>query len=168
MSASWFLELTYLIWTSGSTLILSNNHSHVSLSTVWVLDTCLIVGLCPSIIILITASLSSKKCTTEIHCEKKVCSWAHNPHYHQTENDYSYKYEINSKTIDPHQITNITFFLNSKTIHPQTNYRRYRYCRFLSSVGSWSVDRGAHIQVFTFSSQDHGRLSNMRISEHSR
>ena len=39
------------------------------------------------------------------------------------------------------------------------NYRRYRYCRFLSSAGTWSVDHGAHIQAFTFSSQDHGRLS---------
>ena len=26
-------------------------------------------------------------------------------------------------------------------------------------MGSWSVDRGAHIQAFTFSSHDHGRLS---------
>ena len=99
--------------------------------------------------------------------------------------------------------------MNSKTINPQTNYRRYRYYRFLSSVGSWSVDRGAHIQAFTlklsgsrsvacgariqaftflltktlsrsrsvvdcahiraftFLSQDHGRLSIARISEHS-
>ena len=31
--------------------------------------------------------------------------------------------------------------------------------QILSSVGSWSVDRRAHIQAFTFSSQDHGRLS---------
>ena len=29
------------------------------------------------------------------------------------------------------------------------------------------VDRGAHIQAFTFSCQDHGRLSIVRISEHS-
>ena len=59
---------------------------------------------------------------------------------------------------------------NSKTINPHKNYRRYRYCRFLSSVGSWSVDRGAHIQAFTFSmklSQNHGRLSIVSISKHS-
>ena len=47
------------------------------------------------------------------------------------------------------------------------NYRRYRYCRFLSSAGSWSVDRGAHIKVFTFSSQDHGRLLAVYVSKHS-
>ena len=42
---------------SESRLILSNNQSK---ATLWVLDTCLIVGLLPFIIILITASLSSK------------------------------------------------------------------------------------------------------------
>ena len=41
----------------GSILILSNNEPK---ATVWVLDTCLIVGLLPLIIILLTASLSSK------------------------------------------------------------------------------------------------------------
>ena len=56
MSASWFLVSTYLIWILGSKMILSNNQSR---ATLWVLDTCLIVGLLPFIIILITASLSS-------------------------------------------------------------------------------------------------------------
>ena len=46
----------YLIWILGSKLILSNNQSR---ATLWVLETCLIVGLLPFIIILITASLSS-------------------------------------------------------------------------------------------------------------
>ena len=55
MSASWFLVSTYLIWSSK--LILSNNQSS---ATLWVLDTCLIVGLGHFNIILITASLSSK------------------------------------------------------------------------------------------------------------
>ena len=32
---------------------------------------------------------------------------------------------------------------------------------------SWSVVRGAHIQAFTFSSQDHGRLPDKHISKHS-
>ena len=41
----------------GSKLILSNNQSR---ATLWVLETCLIVGLLPFMIILITASLSSK------------------------------------------------------------------------------------------------------------
>ena len=41
----------------GSRLILSNNQSK---ATLWVRDTCLIVGLRPTIITLITASLSSK------------------------------------------------------------------------------------------------------------
>ena len=40
----------------GSKLIRSNNQSS---ATLWVLETCLIVGLLPLIIILITASLSS-------------------------------------------------------------------------------------------------------------
>ena len=45
------------IWILGSKLILSNNQSR---ATLWVLDTCLIVGFLPFMIILITASLSSK------------------------------------------------------------------------------------------------------------
>ena len=57
LSASWFLVTTYLIWIFGSKLILSNNQSRAPL---WVLDTCLILGLLPLKIILITASLSSK------------------------------------------------------------------------------------------------------------
>ena len=57
MSASWFWVSTYLIWVFGSKLILSNNQSS---ATLWVLDTCLIVGLRPLIIMLIAASLSSK------------------------------------------------------------------------------------------------------------
>ena len=49
MSASWCLVSTYLIWILGSRLIiLSNNQSR---ATLWVLDTCLIVGLLPLIII---------------------------------------------------------------------------------------------------------------------
>ena len=57
MSMSCFLVSTYLIWILGSKLILSNNQSR---ATLWVRETCLIVGLRPLIIILITASLSSK------------------------------------------------------------------------------------------------------------
>ena len=45
-----------LIWIFGSKLIRSNNQS---CATLWVLETCLIVGLLPLMIILITASLSS-------------------------------------------------------------------------------------------------------------
>ena len=56
MSASWFLVSIYLIWILGSRLIRSNNQSR---ATLWVRETCLIVGLLPFIIILITASLSS-------------------------------------------------------------------------------------------------------------
>ena len=47
----------YLIWMFGSWSILWNNQSR---ATLWVLDSCLIVGLLPLIIISITASLSSK------------------------------------------------------------------------------------------------------------
>ena len=57
MFASSFWDSTYLIWTFGSRLILSNNQSR---ATRWVRDTCLIVGLLPLMIIFITASLSSK------------------------------------------------------------------------------------------------------------
>ena len=56
MSASWFLDSTYLIRTFGSRLILSNNQSR---ATQWVRDTCLIVGLLP-LMRINTASLSSK------------------------------------------------------------------------------------------------------------
>ena len=47
----------YLIWILGSKLILSNNQSR---ATLWVLETCIIARLLPFMIILITASLSSK------------------------------------------------------------------------------------------------------------
>ena len=57
MSASWCLVSMYRIWILDSRLILSNN---LSKATLWVLDTCLIVGLRPLMIILIAASLSSK------------------------------------------------------------------------------------------------------------
>ena len=86
--------------------------------------------------------------------------------YHYSGNKYSYKYEIKSKTIDPHHITDITDLYQFQNNKCAKNYRRYRNYRFLSSVGSWSVERGAHIQAFTFSSEDHGRLSIVRISEH--
>ena len=49
-------ERMYLIWILGSRLIRSNNQSR---ATLWVLETCLIVGLLPLIIILIRTSLSS-------------------------------------------------------------------------------------------------------------
>ena len=60
---------TCLTWISGSKLILSNNQSS---ATLWVLDTCLIVGLGPLIIILITASLSSKMYNWDSPREKCV------------------------------------------------------------------------------------------------
>ena len=44
MSESWFLVSMYLIWILGSKLIRSNNQSR---ATLWVLETCLIVGLLP-------------------------------------------------------------------------------------------------------------------------
>ena len=54
------LVSTHLTWILGSRLILSNNQSR---ATLWVLDTCLIVGLRPLMIIIITASLSSEMCS---------------------------------------------------------------------------------------------------------
>ena len=61
----------------------------------------------------------------------------------------------------------------SKTINPHQNYRRYRhyscysYKSKMALAGSWSDVGGAHIQAFTFSSQDHCRLFEVRISKHS-
>ena len=66
MSASWILVSMYLIWILGSKLIRSNNQSS---ATLWVLETCLIVGLLPLIIILITASLSSNIYDKASWCE---------------------------------------------------------------------------------------------------
>ena len=56
MSASWLQVSTYLTWIMGSRLILSNSQSR---DTLWVRETCLISGLLPLTIILISASLSS-------------------------------------------------------------------------------------------------------------
>ena len=53
----WCFVSMYRIWILETRLIRPNNQSK---ATLWVLDTCLIVGLWPLIIILITASLSSK------------------------------------------------------------------------------------------------------------
>ena len=52
---SWFLVFMYLIWILESKLIQSNNQSRATLF----LETCLIVGLLPLMIILSTASLTS-------------------------------------------------------------------------------------------------------------
>ena len=69
MSASWFLVSTYLIWIFGCKLILSNNQFR---ATLWVLDTCLVIGLLPLIIILITASLLSKMLRGDSPWEERV------------------------------------------------------------------------------------------------
>ena len=66
MSASWFLVSMYLIWIFGSKLIRSNNQSR---ATLWVLETCLIVGLLHLKIILMTASLSSNTYNKASCCE---------------------------------------------------------------------------------------------------
>ena len=57
MSAIWFWVSTILIWILVSKLILSNRQPS---ATMWVLDTCLLIGLLPLMIIPITACLSSK------------------------------------------------------------------------------------------------------------
>ena len=69
MSASWFLVSMYLIWILESKLIRSNNQSRAAL---WGLDTCVIVGLLPLMIILITASLSSNTYNKASWCEEKT------------------------------------------------------------------------------------------------
>ena len=70
-----FFVSTCLIWISCSKLILSNNQSS---ATLWVLDTCLIVGLLPLVIISITVSLSSKICNWASHWEELafVTTWS--------------------------------------------------------------------------------------------
>ena len=65
-SASWFLVSMYLFWILGSKLIRSKNQSR---ATLWVLETCLIVGILPFIIILITASLFSNTYNKASWCE---------------------------------------------------------------------------------------------------
>ena len=72
MSASWFLVSMYLSWIFRSKLIRSNNQFK---ATRWVLDTCLIVGLRPFIIIRRTS-----------HQIKKTSrSTKHNQHYSSQE-----------------------------------------------------------------------------------
>ena len=57
VSASWPRVSTYFPWSFGSRLILSDSQSS---ATLWVRETCLIVGHWHALIILIPASLSSK------------------------------------------------------------------------------------------------------------
>ena len=57
MSASWLLVSMYLIWSWGPNWFHQTTNQE---QTLWVLETCLIVGLLPFMIILITASLSIK------------------------------------------------------------------------------------------------------------
>ena len=75
MSARWCLVSMYRSWILESRLILSNNQSK---ATLWVLDTCLIVGLLPFVIILITASLSSNtyNITLEPECVPLDGTWS--------------------------------------------------------------------------------------------
>ena len=68
---------TFLIWIFESKLIVSNNQSS---ATLWVLDTCLIVGLLSFLLILITASPSSKDVQLRTRLEKNVCLWERGPH----------------------------------------------------------------------------------------
>ena len=78
MFASCCLVSMYLIWILGSRLILSINQSR---ATLWVLDTCLIVGLCRLVIILIKALLSSKKKEASHRIDKASRSTKHHQHY---------------------------------------------------------------------------------------
>ena len=92
MSASWFLVSMYLIWILGSKLIESNNQSRATLR---VLETCLIVRLLHFIIILITASLSSKMYSKA--SLREDCTFEDvNQHClnHQSFHDFSFALEI--------------------------------------------------------------------------
>ena len=72
MSSSWFLVSMYLIWILVSKLIRSNNQSS---ATLWILETCLVVGLLPFTIIMITASLSSNTYNKASWCENWTFEW---------------------------------------------------------------------------------------------
>ena len=74
-SSYWFLMSTYVIWILGSKLALPNNPSN---ATLWVPDTCLIIWLRPLMILLITASLSSKMYSWALPGEKCafVVTWS--------------------------------------------------------------------------------------------
>ena len=78
MSANWFLVSMYLIWIFRSKLIRSNNQSS---ATLWVLETCLIVGLLPSMIILITCFIVLKKLSTKLLDAKTGRLREHNRYY---------------------------------------------------------------------------------------
>ena len=73
-----FLVSTYLIWIFGSKLILPNDQST---ATLLVRDTCLIVGLRPSMIILITAPFSSKMQSRAPEREDLTFEERHNRHW---------------------------------------------------------------------------------------
>ena len=79
-----------LIWIYGSKLILSNNQSR---ATLWVLEICLIAGLLPFMIILITASLSSKMYNKSSLREEFAFE---NQHYsdHQSFQEFSFALEM--------------------------------------------------------------------------
>ena len=62
----------YLIWILESKLILSNYQSR---ATLWVLETCLTVGLLPFMTILITASLSSNTYNKASWCKNWTFEW---------------------------------------------------------------------------------------------
>ena len=83
--------------------------------------------------------------------------------YHSAENDYRCKSLINSKTISvSKKNTEITFaeLINSKNNNVRMKLQTLQILQIFIECkdhGRWCV--GAHIQAFTFSSQDHGRLS---------
>ena len=72
-STSWFLVSTFLFWILVSKLILSNKQFN---ATLWLLGTCLIIGLLLLMIIFITASLSSKM-NNWVCFEKNLRLWSH-------------------------------------------------------------------------------------------
>ena len=66
--------------------------------------------------------------------------------YHSGENKHSYKYQINAKTIDPHQITILRILLIPKNNNPHEItdvtdiadfYRLQDHCRWCVGVGVW-------------------------------
>ena len=87
--------------------------------------------------------------------------------YHPRENNYRCKSLINSKTTSVSKKTEIIFaeLINAKNNDVRMKLQTLQILQILKRVqehGRWCV--GAHIQAFTYSSQDHGRLTGFFFS----
>ena len=132
MLASWFLVSMYLIWILGSRLIRSNTQSR---ATLWVLETCLIVGLLPLMIILITASFSSNT--------YNKASWREDWTFEGTESIFSitlvfpWDFWLLSM-ITGRPVLSVVRVMFPRTVQSQSSVRRDDF-RFCWTVWNWSL-----------------------------